>query len=89
MPIIEIEWYEHPQIRGVDDFVKKEFDKKCSSSYHDTTSKDAYSIQDYRKAALHWIEDQMSMLEALEEKVKVLPLDAREKIMVLEDMLED
>jgi len=89
MPIFEIEWYEHPQIRGVDDFVKKEFDKRCISSYHDATSKDAYSTQDYRHNALRWIEDRKEMLEELEEKVKALPLDTREKIMVLEDMLED
>lgn len=87
MQIVEIEWYEHPQITRVDDFVEKEFDKRCISSYHDATSKDAYSTQDYRHNALRWIEDRKEMLEELEEKVKALPLDAREKFMVSEDIL--
>lgn len=87
MPIVEIEWYEHPQITRVDDFVKKWFDKHCISGYRDATSKDAYSTQDYRHNALRWIEDQKEMLDELEKKVKTLPLDSRERMMVSEKIL--
>lgn len=82
MPLVEIDWWEHPRITKIDDFVKKWFDKKCISGYQDATSKDTYSTQDYRTAALHWIEDQQAVLEGLERKVKALPLDAREKMKV-------
>ena len=88
MPLVEIDWWEHPKITEVGDFVEKWFDKKCYSSYDDATTKDAYSIQDYRTAALHWIEDQQAILEELEEKVKALPLDTREKMKVEEADLQ-
>ena len=86
MPLVEIDWWDHPKITEIWDFVKKKFDKNCISGFDDATSKDAYSIQDYRTAALHWIEDQQSALEELEKKVTALPLDSREKMMVEEDL---
>lgn len=87
MPLVEIDWWDHPRITEVWNLVEKGFDGKCSSSFDDATSKDAYSIQDYRTAALHWIEDLKEMLEELEEKVKALPLDTREKMVVEEAKL--
>lgn len=89
MPIVKINWFEHPMITRVDDFVKKWFDEKCISGYHDATSKNAYSIRDYRHNALRWIEEQKEMLDELEEKVKTLPFNSREMMKVSEDILED
>lgn len=87
MPLVEIDWWDHPKITELWNFVEKEFDTTCSRSFDNATTKDAYSIQDYRTAALHWIEDQQSALEELEKKVTALPLDAREKMKVEEDLL--
>ena len=86
--LVKIDWWDHPEITKVWNFVETEFDKDCARRFDNATTKDAYSIQDYRHNALNWIEDQEVRLEELEKKVKALPLDKRETMTVEEAELQ-
>ena len=72
-----VEWWEHPRIGELDDYVEKYFDSHCKDDYYSQFN--AIHIFDFKTEITRWIEDYTAMWTGLQDLVDELPDEEHEE----------
>lgn len=74
---IIVEWWGHPRIEEIDDFVESNFDKQCKDDYFGEFN--AVHMADWKAEITRWIQDRKDRWDELQALVDDLPDDEYEE----------
>jgi len=74
---IIVEWWGHPRIEQIDDFVESNFDKQCKGDYFSEFN--AIHMVDWKTEITKWIESRKELWDELQTLVDNLPDDEYEE----------
>ena len=72
-----IEWWKHPDIAYIDNFVESNLDQKCIDDYFSQFN--SIHIADWKNDITYWIEERRDFLDKMQEMVDALPDDEYEE----------
>ena len=72
-----VEWFHHPLIEALDNYVEAEFDKQCRDDYYSQFN--AIHISDWKPEITRWIQERVDMFTTLQDMVDELPDDEEEE----------
>ena len=72
-----VEWFHHPLIEALDNYVEAEFDKQCRDDYY--CQFNAIHISDWKPEITRWIQERVDMFTTLQDMVDELPDDEEEE----------
>lgn len=78
-----VEWFEHPRIGELDDYVEKYFDKHCRDDYYSQFN--TIHFVDFKAEITRWIEDYTAMWTGLQDLVDELPDEEYEEYEIAGD----
>jgi len=71
-----VEWYEHPLILEINDYVEIQLDKECVNRYYDIGG---VHFTDFKDQVERWVLDRKETFDKLLEMVAELPDDEAEE----------
>ena len=72
-----VEWWRHPLIEEIDNYVESRFDKQGIDDYHSQFN--AIHMTDWKPEITLWIQERLNLFETLQEMVDALPDNEKEE----------
>ncbi len=79
-----IEWHQQEEIQDIDDYVEREF-SECFRKHWNSTYEGSECNDDFKRAAVGFVDDYLKMLNRLKEMVEALPTGRDRTIAVDEE----
>ena len=78
-----IEWFQHPMIEALDDYVKEYMDRDCIRSWDMIGG--SRCLEDFKYEADKWVQQRIEVLQELQEMIGELPDEQYKEYTISED----